>query len=107
MTSDLKPLHAVRDRNAQGSVVLSDAHAPILTVLHLLEVQRGMYRIMTKKLVVLSRQNLYRARKNPETIPEFARGIVFQISIAFPALYSARASVARTSSLPACASSSI
>src|SRR5438445_6657158 len=72
-----------------------------------LELQGRVSRIEAQQRIVLARKILYFSGQRVEAAPKAARRVMLQISRALPVRYSARASTAKASSLPAAASDSI
>ena len=52
MTPDPKPLNTISHRDTECSVLLANTYASVLTILHLLEMQRAMKHILLKKFKV-------------------------------------------------------
>ena len=107
MCSNPEPLYSFWNRDAQCTIVKTHANTVELAVMDWLKMQGRMTHVTLEDCVVTASQILDVCGQLMECLPEPARRKVPQISVALPALYSAKASSARASSLPAAASDSI
>ena len=99
-----EPHDAVTLFDPESAMAATDANRP--ETIDLLEVQRGMPRLVTKPVVTLVREALDLLRQLPIATPEPGRRAMFHRSRVRPCRRSSRASSASASSRPADASCS-
>ena len=90
--------------NTQGSMVDSGSYRPESTCLF--QVQRWVTRVFFEKIEIPVRNDSDLDGQPVACLPIFRRGVMFHSSLQAPALKSANASFAKSSSSPFCASSS-
>src|SRR6478752_2693099 len=92
-----EPLHTIGHGSAQRTEMEPDSNATVSALIDQLELQRRMGGILFEQRVTATSKCLDLWRQRMKTPPKTARCEMLQISMAFPALYSASASAASAS----------
>src|SRR6266849_8814729 len=104
MRTDPEPDNAIRRFDADRTMV--QAHTSRIKTTYLLEVQRGMPRIVLQLPVATVGQALNRNGKGAVALPELRRSMVTQSFVVLPAAWALSAFSPNASSFPALTSAS-